>query len=61
MIHSHRFIGYFQEDQFIGFVEEAGVEEIRGLAKNRGYSIEDYGCYFNIVYKSISLVKVAAK
>jgi hypothetical protein len=54
VIHSHRFIDYFQEDQFIGFVKEAGVEEIRGLAKDGGYAIEDY--YFNVVYKSISLV-----
>ncbi len=61
MIYSHRFLDYCQEDQFIGFVEEAGAEEIRGLAKDGGYAIEDYGCYFNAVYKSISIVKVAAK
>jgi hypothetical protein len=60
VIHSHRFIGYFQEDQFIGFVEEAGAEEIVGLAKDGRYVVEDFGDWFNVVYKPIQKV-VASK
>jgi hypothetical protein len=37
----------------MGFVEREGAQEIKGSARDAGYVVEDYGCFFNVVYKPI--------
>lgn len=52
-------VGYFQDGEFMGFVELEGAKEIRGSAVDAGYLVEDYGDWFNVVYKPIQ--KIARK
>jgi hypothetical protein len=51
-------IVYLRDNEFMGFVEKAGADEIKGSAKDAGYEVEDYGTYFNVIYAPI--VKVEA-
>ena len=46
-------IVYLQDNQFMGLVESEGAKEIKGSAKDAGFIVEDYGCFFNVVYKTI--------
>lgn len=46
-------VGYFQDGEFMGFVELEGAKEIRGSAIDAGYPVEDFGDWFNVVYEPI--------
>jgi len=46
-------VGYFQDGEFMGFVELEGAKEIRGSAVDAGYLVEDFGDWFNVVYEPI--------
>jgi hypothetical protein len=46
-------VAYLQDGQFMGFVEQAGASEIKGSARDAGFIVEDFGCFFNVVYKPI--------
>ena len=46
-------IAYLQDSEFMGFVEEAGAREIKGSAKDAGFVVEDYGYFFNVIFKPI--------
>jgi hypothetical protein len=52
-------VAYLQDGQFMGLVEREGASEIKGSAKDAGYLVEDYGDWFNVVYKPIK--KIARK
>ena len=43
-------VAYLQDNEFMGFVENAYAEEIKGSARDAGYEIEDYGSYFHIIF-----------
>lgn len=44
-------IAYLQDGEFKGFVEEKGAEEIKRSAVTKGYTVEDHGHFFNVVYE----------
>jgi hypothetical protein len=46
-------IAYLQDGEFMGLVEREGASEIKGSARDAGFIVEDFGCFFNVVYKSI--------
>lgn len=46
-------VGYFQDGEFMGFVELDGASEIKGSATDAGYLVEDFGDWFNVVYEPI--------
>ena len=52
-------VGYFQDGEFMGFVELEGAKEIRGSAIDAGYLVEDFGDWVNVVYEPIK--KIARK
>lgn len=52
-------VAYLQDGQFMGLVEKEGASEIKGSARDAGYLVEDYGDWFNVVYKPIK--KIASK
>jgi len=49
-------VAYLQDGEFMGLVEKAGASEIKGSAKDAGYLVEDYGDWFNVVYKPIKKI-----
>jgi hypothetical protein len=46
-------VGYFQDGEFMGFVEKEGASEIKGSAKDAGFLVEEFEDWFNVVYESI--------
>ena len=44
-------IAYLEDGEFVQFVEYEGAREIKGSAKDAGFNVEDFGCFFNVVYK----------
>jgi hypothetical protein len=54
-----RAVVYLQDNQFIGFVEPQGASEIKGSARDAGLIVEDYGSWFNVVYRPIK--KISSK
>lgn len=56
-IEANRQIVYLQDNLFIGFVEQAGADEIKGSARDAGFKVEDFGSYFNVVYNNGSISK----
>lgn len=46
-------VAYLQDGQFMGFVERAGAQEIKGSARDAGFLVEEFEDWFNVVYESI--------
>lgn len=43
-----QWIGFLQNDEFMGFVEKAGAKEIITSARRKGFRVRHQGSYFNV-------------
>jgi hypothetical protein len=45
---STNMVVFLQNNEFMGFVEPVGADEIKASARKAGYEVADYGSYFNV-------------
>lgn len=44
-------MAFLQDNLFMGFVEPAGAKEIVRSARWKGYTVEEFDSYFNVVLR----------